>query len=403
MTGLQLAKNWKILLLGPSAGMAASLRTLFAQEVPAAQVFEVRSYPDSGALRNLFSGPAISICLLDASSSRQDALALLREMQQIAPRLAVIVLLEADDADLMMACLRQGAAEFLIHPFEPAQIGEVFARVAQARPELQAGASNARVIAVVPAKGACGASTIAVNLAFQRKRLNAKRLLLADLDPLSGTVSFLLKAKQGYSFLDALSRSASLDADVWKGLISTADGFDVLYGPEILMEGIYDLPDPSALINFARILYDVVIVDAASAYGAWNTRLALLADEVVLVVAADSSAVPAAQRSITALRGNHVPDRSIKIVLNRLSKESPVDPASIEQALGCRVFATLSNDPEGIQQALIDGRPAASGSAFAKGLVALAEALSGSPEPIVGKPAKTGGFGGLLGLFGNKR
>ena len=46
--------------------------------------------------------------------------------------------------------------------------------------------------------------TIACNLAFQWKRRGAKKVLLADLDPLTGTMSFLLKIKSVFSFLDML-------------------------------------------------------------------------------------------------------------------------------------------------------------------------------------------------------
>jgi len=63
------------------------------------------------------------------------------------------------------------------------------------------------IVAVIPAKGACGASTIAANLAFQWKRSSGQRILLVDLDPLTGTISFMLKIKSIYSFLDALQRS----------------------------------------------------------------------------------------------------------------------------------------------------------------------------------------------------
>ena len=50
----------------------------------------------------------------------------------------------------------------------------------------------------MPAKGAAGATTIACNLAYQCKRLGASKILLADLDPLTGTVSFVLKLKSTY-------------------------------------------------------------------------------------------------------------------------------------------------------------------------------------------------------------
>jgi len=76
----------------------------------------------------------------------------------------------------------------------------------------------------MPAKGACGATTVATNLAFQWKRLGKKRVLLADLDPLGGTVfSFLLKVKCAYSFVDVLHRSSNLDHGTFgKAMINLA-------------------------------------------------------------------------------------------------------------------------------------------------------------------------------------
>ena len=46
--------------------------------------------------------------------------------------------------------------------------------------------------------------------------MGANQVLLADLDPLTGTLSFLLKIKSIYSFLDALQRAHELDADLWR-------------------------------------------------------------------------------------------------------------------------------------------------------------------------------------------
>ena len=86
---------------------------------------------------------------------------------------------------------------------------------------------------VMPAKGACGASTIACNLAFQWKRHGAKRVLLADLDPLTGTMSFLLKIKSIYSFVDVLMRGGELDHDLWNSMVTHVQGIDVLLAPEV--------------------------------------------------------------------------------------------------------------------------------------------------------------------------
>ena len=65
-----------------------------------------------------------------------------------------------------------------------------------------------------PPKGApAGATTIAVNLAYQWKRHGHKKILLADPDLLTGTTSFLLKIKSVYALLDALHHVYELDAD----------------------------------------------------------------------------------------------------------------------------------------------------------------------------------------------
>jgi cellulose biosynthesis protein BcsQ len=86
----------------------------------------------------------------------------------------------------------------------------------------------------MPARGGCGASTIASNFAYHLKRTGDKRILLADVDPLAGTLSFLPKIKSSYSFMDALARSSDIDADLWKAVVTARHGVDVLLSPEAM-------------------------------------------------------------------------------------------------------------------------------------------------------------------------
>jgi pilus assembly protein CpaE len=399
MSALQSARNWKILILGPSAKSAGAARTLLAQEMPAAQVFEIRSYPESAALPQLFAGQPLSLCLLDAATSRDTAIALIKEIQRLAPRVAVVAMLEENDPNAVLSCLRGGASEFLIHPFAAAQLEQVAAKLTQAFPELAASAGHARAIAVLPAKGGCGASTLALNLAYQKKRFNAKRVLLADLDPLCGTLAFQMKAKPSYTFMDALQRAHQLDADVWRGLVQTADGLDVLHAPDTLVEGIYEPPDPAAMIEFARSLYDLAVLDCGSAYGPWNTRLAQLADDVVLVASTDAAAVRSAKRALDSLTARHVPLSRIKLVANREPKGS--EPERLAVAVGIPVTQIVPADPETVHTALIEGKAAAAGTPFAKAVAQLATALAGTPaeKPAEKSPAKASGIANLFGLL----
>ena len=138
----------------------------------------------------------------------------------------------------------------------------MLAKVARVQPAGGGGKEPAKIIVVMPAKGACGATTIACNLAFQWKRMGAKRVLLADLDPLTGTMSFLLKIKSIYSFVDALQRAARAGSRSVERHGDQVHGVDVLLAPELMVEESPELRDPSPILEYARHNYDVVVIDA---------------------------------------------------------------------------------------------------------------------------------------------
>ena len=172
----------------------------------------------------------------------------------------------------------------------------------------------------MPAKGGCGASTIASNLAYQMKR-GDKRILLADLDPLAGTLSFLLKIKSNYSFMDVLARSHDIDADLWKAVVTSRHGVDVLLSPEVMTEGMSELKDASSIIEYARGTYDLVVLDTGGVYGDWNLSQAQLADEILLVTTNELTSLQAVQRALGYLDSNNI--RSLQAAAHR----EPLRPA----------------------------------------------------------------------------
>ena len=66
---------------------------------------------------------------------REQALQLLTEMTRMGPSIQVIALLAGNDSDLMLRCLRAGAADFLIQPFTGDQIGGALAKLARTAAE----------------------------------------------------------------------------------------------------------------------------------------------------------------------------------------------------------------------------------------------------------------------------
>jgi MinD-like ATPase involved in chromosome partitioning or flagellar assembly len=218
-------------------------------------------------------------------------------------------------------------------------------------------------------------------------------VLLADLDPLTGIMSFLLKTPSKYSFLDVLNRAHDgLDADIWKGIISSVQGIDLLLSPENPIDAQADLQDGSPIVSFSRHLYDSVILDVHSAYGAWSVSLAKCSDELLLVTGNDLASLQSAQRVLAYLERNNVDSSKVRLVVNRFAPEG-LSRHVIETALHCDVCQIIPEDPDAIHRAIVEGKPIGSGSASGKSLKELADKLSGrKQQEAVKKPSSLAGF-----------
>lgn len=407
MTGFQLCRKWRVLLLGPSLESAGEVRAILQAESAGVELFEVRAYPGADAIPKLFQNQGVSICFLDAATSPDIALPLIQTIQQAAPEVAIVAMLATAEPDSILGCLRRGASEFLTHPISAEQLEPVLRRIGQSHPHLAAGGAGAgHLIVVAPVKGASGASTVALNLAFQRKRLGLKNTLLCDFDALAGTISFMLSAKPSYSFLDALGRGASLDMDVWKGLIQTIDGIDVLHAPELAGEAVYEIRDPAPLLEFARQHYAQIVADLGSVYGDWNVNTLAAADEIILVATSDHAALRSAERALRHLTAHRIPAGRVRVVMNRFHQDFSVPMETARQVLQREVLIVLPADYDAVHRALIEGKPTAPGSAFGKGLATLADALRGE-KPQTEKPAskseaRTSKLSGFFTLLSRK-
>ena len=361
-----------ILVICPERQIYSELTPLVSQMLPLTTVIEVSSYPDRKEASELINKHQPWLCLVDVGKQKDQALSTISELSALNRNLQVVALLPAKDSDLILTCLRQGASEFLLRPLVAEQVQPVFERLNAVTTHRGTG----RIVAVLPVKGACGASTISSSLAFQWKRFGAKRVLLADMDPSAGTLSFLLKLKSSYSYIDALSRATRLDHDLWKGIVSQSQGIDILLSPENSNEQTGELPDPTSVLRFCRQVYDNITIDMGAAYGRWNLDLATEADDLIIVTTNELPALRAAQRALVYLESNNVPREKTRLVVNRYSSDIGLSRDAIETALSQKIYQTVPSDYESVQRALVDGKHIAAASSFGKSLAALADQLS---------------------------
>ena len=393
---LKLNGNWKALFVGPNTKIRRELTPLLMPHFAAFSGHDLEHYPTIGQLADNFRSQEPNLCFLDLISDRNAALGVIPDLLRLKPGLPIVAVMAGNDPDLILQCLRSGTTEFLLQPFTEDQVEVSLQKLAKQQPASQAGTNRGKVVCVMPAKGGSGATTITCNLAYRwKKREPQKRILLADLDPLAGTMSFVLKVKSNYSFADVMQRSSEIDADLWKSVTTNRNGVDILLSPEAMIAGISELTDTSPILEYARAVYDVVIVDAGSVYGDWNLSQAHVCDELLLIATNELTSLQAVQRSLSYLDSNNVGRWKIRIIVNRYDKHIGLSRESIATALHTDIYHVIPNDYEALQRALIDGKPVPPGTNLGKSISGLVEHLAGS-EP---QAKKTSSLGGLLSLF----
>ncbi|MBI2687470.1 MAG: AAA family ATPase [Acidobacteria bacterium] len=385
-------------MVTPGRKITSELLPVVSQEIPTAQVIELQGYPLDGKLGDVGQAGG-SLCFLDLITSEEQGLKALIRILEVNPSLPVISLVPDSNPQLILQALRVGAKDFLTQPFTNDQFRTVMEKLSQVVPELAA--EQGRVVTVVPAKGGCGASTLAFNLAMQLKRSGSNRTLLADLDPVTGTQAFQMKLKPGFSFLDILSQGTSLDADVWRGVVQTYSGIDVLLSPHNPVEGAQEVGDTRPIIDFSRRMYDFIVADLGSAYGEWSLSAVRFSDEVFVVTTNELPALQAAQRVINYYENNSISRQRIRLVINRFNRDVGLTKEMIETALQSDIFQLINSDYEDVQRALLDGKPIQATSTIGKQIHQITERLLGHDvDHRKKKSEKARSGGGLSGLFG---
>ncbi len=389
---VQFHGSLKALFVCPNEKITRDLTPFLSRLLPGFSSHDLNVFPSRQQIAEVLAQRP-SFCLLEVSDPPDRSLSLIPELLRADAKLPIVALLSKNDPTLGLRCLRHGATDFLIQPFTQDQVEAALQKITRLQPGRFK--NPGKVHCIMPAKGGCGASTLATNFAYQLKRSPEKRVLLADLDPLAGTQSFLLKIKSNYSFIDVLTHSQEIDADLWKAVVTNRQGVDVLLAPELLPEGMGELNDPSGVIEFARGAYDTVVLDAGGVYGDWNLCQAQLADEILLVTTNELTALQAVQRSLTYLEASGVAAYKIKLIVNRYDRHMGLSRDVIGTALHTEIYHVIPADYDAIQKALMDGKPMGLSTSFGKSIAGLVERIAGASEPA----RKSNSLSGLLSLF----
>jgi pilus assembly protein CpaE len=336
------------------------------------------------------------VLVVDVSGEDQPLTALGDLSHVVEPDVCVLVVGETNNVDFYREVTRgMGAADYLAKPLTRDIVGRHFAGFLRGKNPTATAAIGGRGIAITGVRGGVGATTLAVNLAWNFGVWMRRHTVLLDPDIQLGSAAFLLNVQPGAGLRVALETPERIDSLLAERAAQpAADRLHVLAGEEKL--AIQPNPAPGAaqvLLDSLRRRYNFIVADVPFRPLPLYRDLLDLVDQRVLVMEPTLAAVRDTLRLLALPAGRDQSQRAI-VVLNRVGIAGGLTRRQVEDALKMKVDVAIPDLPRQVGNAATLGEPAmASSSGFRAGVLELARQvafvglLDSASEQISGAPA----------------
>jgi len=319
------------------------------------------------------------VLVVDVSGESQPLTALGDLAHVVEPDVCVLVIGETNHVDFYREVTRgMGAADYLAKPLTRDTVARHFSAYLRGRTPAGPAALGGRAISVTGVRGGVGATTLAVNLAWNFGVFMRRHTVLLDPDIYLGSAAFLLNVQPGAGLrmaLEAPDRIDSLLAE--RAAQPAADRLHVLSGEEKL--AIQPNPAPGAahvLLDALRRRYNFIVADVPFGPVPLYRDLLDLVDQRVLVIEPTLAAVRDTLRLLALPSGAEQTQRAI-VVLNRVGIPGGLTRRQVEDALKMKVDIAIPDLPRQVGNAATLGEPAmATSSGFRAGVLELARQVA---------------------------
>lgn len=273
------------------------------------------------------------------------ALEMVDRLRLERPEVGVVLLRRRLDVTLLGQALRAGVRE-VVGPDDLAALAEACQRSLRVS-ERQGGASTAgpaaHVTVVFSAKGGCGKTTVATNLAVTLAEGGRKKVCLVDLDLAFGDCAIALQLMPSRTITDAVAMAGHLDAEGVRSITTKyAPGVDTICAP--LEPGEAEripVTVVSELLDLLKQMYDHVVIDTPPAFTEHVLASFDLADHYVLLATLDIPALKNLRLTLDMLDLLGYPRESWLVVLNRSDSKVGLTVGDVEQTLRTRISALV--------------------------------------------------------------
>ncbi|EYD71142.1 AAA family ATPase [Limimaricola hongkongensis] len=320
------------------------------------------------------------------SKEDEPQLPLIADIIAHAKRRDIKVVLIADEVSpaALHQLLREGGDEFVPYPLPEGELAQAIARLragggpilpeAEAEPAAPR-AANDRSGVVIPVQGLAGgsgATTLAVNLAWELANIDRKappRVCLIDLDLQFGSTATYLDLPRREAVLEILSDTASADSEsLLAAMMLHKERLHVLTSPaELVPLDLVGPDDVARLIEMARVNFDYVVIDMPSNMVDWSETVLQAAHVYLATLELDMRSAQNTMRLKRALQSEELPFEKLRFVLNRAPGFTDLSGKSrarrLADSLGISIEIQLPDGGRAVTQSADHGTPLAEGAA----------------------------------------
>ena len=315
--------------------------------------------PDSQVLpsldalrRHLETQFAEDAVVLGASVDHGAALALAEAMRVARPSLGVILVRRRVDTSVLAEALRAGIREVV----EERDLAGLNAAVRRTRDLARAlreqvgpgggpveTPQHGTMITVFSAKGGCGKTTLATNLAAALADRGRREVVLVDLDLAFGDVAIALQLFPAHTIADAVPLAQSLDIPGVISLLTPhSPGLTTLVAP--IEPGTAESIPASLVGDILRLLkqqFDYVVVDTPPAFDDQVLAAFDQSDMVALLATLDIPALKNLKLTLETLDLLNYPRERWRVVLNRADSKVGLALGEVEKTLKVPIAAQI--------------------------------------------------------------
>jgi pilus assembly protein CpaE len=299
--------------------------------------------------RRFEQDPAELLVVLGPEVEQSMALGLAEDLRLKRPHVGVVLLRRRVDVVVMGYALRAGIRE-VVDPDDLAALGSACNRSLEISRRL-AGTATAggdarvegRVVTVFSAKGGCGKTTVATNLAASLAADGERNVCIVDLDLAFGDVAIALQLMPTRTITDSAAMVGTMDEQGVRSLVTPhSPGLDTVLAPtEPGQAERVDVKVVGELVRVLRRMYDYVVIDTPPAFSEHVLAAFDASDCYILLATLDIPALKNLRLTLEMLELLGYPQAGWLVALNRSDSKVGLAVDEVERTLRSPVLVQI--------------------------------------------------------------